>query len=149
MTYPDHACSLRCVTAITALVLIGLPSSLHATPIQWSTTEGGNGHFYEMIKDVLNPIRWTEAKAVAEAQSYQGAQGNLVSITSAAEHDFIMQNLYDGDPTWIGPLFFCAKWRDENLPGRRRYLQATCRLPRGFRPTTITCCATARDWPGS
>lgn len=71
-------------------------------PIQWRVDEGGNGHYYELVKDVLNPSTFFEAKDAAEASAYVGVPGQLVSITSREEHDFVLNNVYDGDIAWIG-----------------------------------------------
>lgn len=78
------------------------PTEPEGGPIQWSVDEGGNGHYYELVKDVRNPSTFFEAKNAAEASSHLGASGQLVSITSREEQDFILNNVYDGDVVWIG-----------------------------------------------
>lgn len=56
-----------------------------------------NGHFYE---SVTTGTTWTNAKNAAAAKTYMGLQGYLVTITSAAENEFIKQKI--GTDAWIG-----------------------------------------------
>ena len=44
---------------------------------------------------------WAEAKAAAEALTFMGVNGHLVTITSAGEQTFI-EGLYDSQKSWIG-----------------------------------------------
>jgi hypothetical protein len=55
-----------------------------AARVQWSTEEGGNGHWYEAVLVGSTGITWAEAKTAAEA-----AGGHLVTIHSAAENAFV------------------------------------------------------------
>ena len=91
MKYPHALCSI-------ALLLIVPADFVHATPIQWSTTSGGNGHWYEFIDD--EGITWDEARE--DASSLYGPDAYLATITSEAENNFIF-NLGIGDrPIWLG-----------------------------------------------
>jgi hypothetical protein len=54
-------------------------SAANAVPIEWS----GNGHTYEVITGQTT-ITWEQARSAAEAMG-----GHLVTITSAAENDFV------------------------------------------------------------
>lgn len=65
-----------------------------AAPVQWS----GNGHWYEYIGDSVSA---TEAFANAQAMSYNGLQGYLVTITSAEENSFVA-SLANGNLAWLG-----------------------------------------------
>lgn len=51
-------------------------------PMRWETSAGGNGHYYDVVVEA--GLTWAAAKARAEALG-----GHLVSITSAAENEFV------------------------------------------------------------
>ena len=57
----------------------------------------GNGHYYQLVTGTIN---WTNAKTAAEASTYEGLTGYLVTITSAAENNFIKNKIATN--TWIG-----------------------------------------------
>lgn len=58
-----------------------------------------NGHFYDYInKDAA--ITWHDAKAEAEAKTYFGRQGYLVTITSEEESSFVIEKTQGQG--WIG-----------------------------------------------
>ena len=57
----------------------------------------GNGHYYELVTGTIN---WEDAKTAAEASTYLGLTGYLVTITSAAENNFIKNKISTN--TWIG-----------------------------------------------
>lgn len=57
-----------------------------------------NGHFYEFV--TAPGISWTSAKVAAENRTYNGMQGYLATVTSAAENGFVVQKL-EGEG-WIG-----------------------------------------------
>ena len=63
-----------------------------------TTVFTGNGHFYEFVS--APGINWNNAKAAAEARSYQGQQGYLVTITSAEENQFAYSKI--SAQGWIG-----------------------------------------------
>ena len=49
-------------------------------------------------------LTWGDAKAVAEAASFLGANGHLVTLSSQAENEFVWSNIV-GDqsrPGWLG-----------------------------------------------
>lgn len=58
----------------------------------------GNGHFYEFV--YAPGVTWTQAKSMAESRTYNGQQGYLVTITSAAENAFAAAKL--NGQGWIG-----------------------------------------------
>ena len=88
------------------LVLISIQS--HATPIQWTLTDGGNDHWYELF-DAAD-TSWTDANTMASALSYNGLSGHLGTITSAAENSFIFEELgISNRPIWLGGF------QDENV----------------------------------
>ncbi|MEO0487838.1 MAG: hypothetical protein AAF092_18210 [Pseudomonadota bacterium] len=65
-------------------------SAAHAAPIQWTTASGGNGHWYEFVTTATD---WNTANANAQASTFMGLQGHLVTITSADENAFVIANL--------------------------------------------------------
>jgi len=58
----------------------------------------GNGHYYEFVS--APGISWTAARAAASARTFNGLQGYLVTITSAAENAFMFNKV--GTTAWIG-----------------------------------------------
>ena len=79
---------------VAGLILLVGRNSI-AAPIQWAVSEGGNGHYYEVIDQSL---LWGDAKTYAE-----GLSSYLVTITSQEEQDFVMNNLsLSGGVYWIG-----------------------------------------------
>jgi len=103
------------IPMISALVL-GLASTAVANPIQWTTEEGGNGHFYEAI-NVPGSLSWTGAQLFAEALG-----GHLATLTSAAENTFVFENVVDDLSLWkidsfgflIGP--YIGLFQDTSSP---------------------------------
>ena len=67
-------------------------------PNDGTTVFTGNGHFYEFIS--APNINWADAKAAAEARTYNGQSGYLVTITSAEENQFAFSKI--GAQGWIG-----------------------------------------------
>jgi len=65
--------------------------------VLWSTAEGGNGHFYEIVASPQG-ITWAEAESYAEARG-----GYLATLTSAGENTFVFK-LIDSAQFWFkGP----------------------------------------------
>jgi len=73
------------------------PVIAEGAPVQWATSAGGNGHWYEAVL-VTGSITWDNAKAAALARG-----GYLVTITSAAENAFAY-GLVSGDSRFWYPL---------------------------------------------
>ena len=70
-------------------ILLFSACAAHATPVEWIVEDGGNGHFYDFVAyPTFRDIGWNTARAHAEAQSYRGVPGHLITITSAAEQAF-------------------------------------------------------------
>jgi hypothetical protein len=78
------------------MAVLSLLAGTHAAhaqaPVQWSTADGGNGHWYERISTDTE-VTWDEADAAARA-----AGGHLVTVTSPAEAAWIQARLIDGHP---------------------------------------------------
>lgn len=68
-------------------------------PFEWKVSDGGNGHFYELVMpdkpdDSANgysadSFTWEEARVAAESSVHLGSAGHLVSVTSAGENEFL------------------------------------------------------------
>jgi len=72
------------VSLFFAILILPLQLSW-AVSVQWEVSEGGNGHWYEVIY-VPTGITWTAAHDAAIATG-----GYLATITSAQENDFIWE----------------------------------------------------------
>lgn len=68
---------------LVAVAFCSVATWLSATPIQWTVSSGGNGHWYERV-DVSNGISWVDAGAGAVSMG-----GYLASITSGDESLFV------------------------------------------------------------
>jgi len=74
----------------------------NAAPVQWSKSDGGNGHWYEFV---LSPIRWDDANLQATNSVYLQTSGHLATIRSQEENNFIWSNVSPSIGTgyvWLG-----------------------------------------------
>jgi hypothetical protein len=67
----------------------------HGPPAEWKVSEGGNGHFYEVI--FAGPYDWEGARAVAGRSTHNGLTGYLATLTSAEEQAFVSSLM---SPAW-------------------------------------------------
>jgi hypothetical protein len=66
----------------------------------WDPALGGNGHIYEFVSSTLN---WAQASAAASGKTLGGAQEHLLTISSAAEQQFIVsQSAFNATGYWLG-----------------------------------------------
>ena len=65
----------------TGLLILGVSGNVYATPVQWTTGAGGNGHWYEIVDA---SISWSAASTAAVS-----AGGYLATITSENEQQFV------------------------------------------------------------
>jgi hypothetical protein len=72
------------VTLLAGLAIMS--GAAEATPVIWSAANGGNGHAYEYV--AVN-IGWIEAQSAALQRQFEGINGHLVNVTSAAENTFL------------------------------------------------------------
>lgn len=93
------------INAALATLQYTAPSSAGTVKVEAliNDTSGGvfwsdNGHAYKVV--TTPGINWTDARAAAEAQTFGGVSGYLATITSQAEHEFVLTRInQDG---WIG-----------------------------------------------
>ena len=87
--------------AIIFSFLLILSFQAFPAPTQWLTGSGANGHYYDLV---LGSKTWTASRDAAAASSFLGSSGHLVTITSAAENEFV-RSTFDassGGFVWIG-----------------------------------------------
>jgi hypothetical protein len=88
------------------LLVFALPESGHETYPAMKTSEivaGPDGHAYQYV--AAPNIAWETARQAASRLSWQGHQGHLATIESAAEYRFIVDRLFAGPPpdvTYLG-----------------------------------------------
>ena len=82
--------SVLATCCLVACFTMTLADRSQAAPVKWSQ----NGHFYDIIA-VPGGITWADAQADAIARG-----GYLATIQSAAENDFIFQNLVNNPAYW-------------------------------------------------
>jgi len=77
-------------TMLVTLCLVFLPAAGAETgPVQWSPTDGGNGHWYQLSP---RPIEGMEdATQLAGETTFMGQPGYVVSVLSEGEKDFLVE----------------------------------------------------------
>ena len=73
-------------------------SNLFASPIEWSISDGGNGHYYEAIL-ISGGISWQNAKIESE-----NLGGYLATISGQNENNFIF-SLINSSQYWISNAY--------------------------------------------
>jgi PEP-CTERM motif len=92
---------------VAGLILVPMA---RATPVQWN----GNGHYYDFIQD---NVSWFFATGFSSTITFQGVEGHLATITSAAENSFLTTTFQQsGAPrfAWFGGMMFPGgvwRWR--------------------------------------
>ncbi|MBK7673236.1 MAG: hypothetical protein IPJ24_17890 [bacterium] len=86
--------TLRMTSLLVACVL--LPTVGATTPFEWPVSEGGNGHYYELLS--ADGMTWQEARHAAESMEFLGMRGHLATISSQAEVRFIL-------PLYVRPTY--------------------------------------------
>jgi len=84
------------------LTFLGGAGVANAVPVQWSV----NGHYYDVVSS-KDYVSWDEANRDSQTLEHNGLSGHLVTLTSAAENDFVWQLLSaasadDFDRYWLG-----------------------------------------------
>lgn len=95
------------MTPLLTLALVALSTGAAlAAPVQWQTSQGGNGHFYELIAPELLPDfqRAIEfAEIAAQGPLWTGWKSYLATVTSAEEWAFLDTVVNPGHETaWLG-----------------------------------------------
>lgn len=85
---------------VFGLVSIAIFAAVLSLDVQAQVLNPANGHYYELVD--ADEFTWAEARADAETRSFAGFQGHLATITSAQEHDFIVNNILIEGDVWIG-----------------------------------------------
>jgi hypothetical protein len=81
---------------IALLSVIGT-STAQSAPVQWSTSMGGNGHWYDFV---AGEFSWQQAADDAATKTHGTLTGYLATITSAAENAFLVS--VSGGFGWLG-----------------------------------------------
>lgn len=72
--------------------LIGIHAlGTSAAPVEWPVSEGGNGHYYQVVNNT--GYRWILALAIASNMSHAGLDGHLATFTSAEEESWVFENV--------------------------------------------------------
>ena len=88
----DHSRYVSLISRLAVVVscaAIAAPA-LAQTAKQWTTSSGGNGHWY-LFRPTPAPVNWGQARALAEALG-----GHLATPRSAAENAFILNSVIAG-----------------------------------------------------
>lgn len=88
------------VIVLSLFAFLCLSNNLSATVYCWEESAGGNGHYYEFV---YHNTDWFTARDTAAAATHNGFNGHLVTITSAAENDFVWNHM---------KLSATVDWRD-------------------------------------
>ena len=95
--------SVSCILApVIFMILTLFSASTFAVPIQWKTTDGGNGNWYDLI---FKNKSWTDAKNSSESLFLNGSQGHLATVTSTEENTFLVNTFLSGQNRkgfWLG-----------------------------------------------
>jgi hypothetical protein len=71
------------IAGVAVLVSVGTTTAAMGEWLQWQVSDGGNGHFYQLVSAPAG-INWNDANTAAEDLG-----GYLATITSAAENEFV------------------------------------------------------------
>jgi hypothetical protein len=87
------------------------------TPVLWDTATGGNGHIY-MVTDSLGT--WQQARDAAATLTPPAGfrTGHMVTVSDAAENEFLYQVFSSYGPAWLG-------FTDELVEGEWRWIDNT------------------------
>ena len=107
---------------------------------QWSEAEGGNGHWYLYQQDTaVGSVCWSEALVRSRSVG-----GDLVSLTSAEEEDFVRLMNDCLDAPWIGYQGEGLPWSDGEPVVYTNWLSGQ---PSGDGPyATMTCAPSEAGW---
>jgi hypothetical protein len=89
------AAVVRAIGLFASVLVAGAAGAQSTQAVEWKVSEGGNGHWYQFVPDLLP---WADAQADAEAKG-----GHLATVTSASENEFLRSLLIPG-PHAVGYL---------------------------------------------
>ncbi|MEO0531484.1 MAG: lectin-like protein [Planctomycetota bacterium] len=93
------------LSLVASLFLFAGTALAQSESALWPIESGGNGHLYEIIA-VPGGITWDAAQAAAVSNG-----GYLATLTSAAENDFVYDNLASDPIYWqLGAGFITGPW---------------------------------------
>ncbi len=96
------------------LLSISFSTFAIAIPIQWTASDGGNGNWYDFV--AARDISWIDANSAAQAATYSGMTGHLITITSAEEQNFFWNSFVNNygqassDCVWLGGTNISGAW---------------------------------------
>ncbi|KAA5538700.1 hypothetical protein FYK55_26670 [Roseiconus nitratireducens] len=67
-------------------------TSMSLPPVRWDESEGGNGHHYRLVLS-FESASWQEVRQRAQDSQFNGVAGDLVSLQSDAEMQFVIEKL--------------------------------------------------------
>ena len=91
-----------------------------------------NGHFYEYVSS--RGIKWTDAKAAAEATTFRGVKGYLATVTDERENLFVAQSIPGASNVWLGGTDAAKEgvWKWATGPEKgRTFMTMTCAIKTG------------------
>jgi hypothetical protein len=96
---------------LSLFLAFNLAVNCEANPVQWPSTDGGNGHSYLAVA-LTDPILWPDANDMANLLG-----GHLVTLTSPEENDFVF-HLIDHKKYWYPGYNLRGPWTGGyQLPG--------------------------------
>jgi len=90
---------MRYILLVT--ILMSIPFATQGVPIEWPVSEGGNGHFYEVINESST---WFTAETAAGMMVHGNSNGYLATIASQSEWDFLIDSFVipESNGFWVG-----------------------------------------------
>ncbi len=92
--------NVRMTIWVVVVVVVG---SAQGTLVEWSVSEGGNGHWYEAVLS-SNYISWSDARSDALSRG-----GDLATITSGPENGFVF-SLINESQYWHEGTYWMGPW---------------------------------------
>ncbi len=74
---------------VLMLAMATITPFVQAAPVIWSSSCGGNNHYYDLVS-TSSWTDWTKDYSAAQGLTYNGMPGYLATITSNAENQFIL-----------------------------------------------------------
>jgi hypothetical protein len=97
---------MRRTLLLSIAVIVLTQSPVLAVLFQWQVLDGGNGHLYEVVI-VPNGCLWETAYRWSNL-----AGGHLVTLTTQAEHDYVLSLIIDQPQCWsnVGSFYKAGPW---------------------------------------